>query len=123
MPRLPRSAPRVASPSTRLQAGKPLKTKEKSRGVWTASSTKVAGRIPAGAQGNRPSARMGRRRGGKLQPKEAKSHLEYARSVLEAEASAILSLRSRLGSSFAAALELMLACPGHVVVTGIGKPG
>ncbi len=50
-------------------------------------------------------------------------HLEYARTVLEAEANAILSMRARLSRGFVDAVELMLACPGHVVVTGIGKPG
>jgi arabinose-5-phosphate isomerase len=47
----------------------------------------------------------------------------YGRSVLEAEARAILDVAGRLGQSFERAIELMLACDGHVVVTGIGKPG
>ncbi len=55
--------------------------------------------------------------------KEGRLHLAYARTVLEAESSAILSIRSRLNESFLAALDLLLRCPGHVVVTGIGKPG
>jgi arabinose-5-phosphate isomerase len=49
--------------------------------------------------------------------------LDYARTVVEAEAQAILGLRRRLGSDFAAALELLLSCSGQVIVTGIGKPG
>jgi len=49
--------------------------------------------------------------------------LRYARGVLEAEARAIGSLSGRLGRPFLDALELLLACPGCVVVTGIGKPG
>ena len=53
----------------------------------------------------------------------AARHLEYARKVLEAEAAAILSIRGRLSAGFVEAVELMLGCPGHVVVTGIGKPG
>jgi len=55
--------------------------------------------------------------------RSASAHLEYARTVLEAEAEAILSLRARLSNGFVRAVELMLACPGHIVVTGIGKPG
>jgi arabinose-5-phosphate isomerase len=49
--------------------------------------------------------------------------LNYARNVLAAEARAILALQERLDSSFEKAIELILDCPGHVVVTGIGKPG
>src|SRR5262245_48881036 len=60
----------------------------------------------------RPAKRTKRRRG----------QLEFARSVLDAEANAILGLKARVGDSFATALELLAACPGHVVVTGIGKP-
>ena len=43
--------------------------------------------------------------------------------VLDAEAAAILGAKGRLGASFIRALELMLACEGHIVVTGLGKPG
>ena len=45
----------------------------------------------------------------------------YGRMVLETEARAIGGLR--LGASFAAAVEWILACKGQVVLTGIGKPG
>lgn len=47
----------------------------------------------------------------------------YANTVLEAEANAILGIRSRLGPSFARAIALIRACKGQVVVTGMGKPG
>ncbi|MHB8876170.1 MAG: KpsF/GutQ family sugar-phosphate isomerase [Myxococcaceae bacterium] len=56
-------------------------------------------------------------------PATAARHLKYARTVLEAEAKAILSMRERLSFGFTDAVELMLGCPGHIVVTGIGKPG
>lgn len=48
-----------------------------------------------------------------------------ASQVLEVEASAILSARSRLGEAFSAATELLLSCSGggRVVVTGMGKSG
>ena len=65
-------------------------------------------------------------RGAKLvrvRGRDAAKQLEYARTVLQTEASAILSVRERLGPSFIRAIELILACPGQVIVTGIGKPG
>ncbi len=49
--------------------------------------------------------------------------LSLARGVLETEARAISSLADRLGGAFVAAVQLMLDCPGRVVVSGIGKSG
>ena len=49
--------------------------------------------------------------------------LTLARSVLDIEARAILSLSARLAAPFVAAVELMLQCRGRVVVSGIGKSG
>ncbi|UUM21239.1 SIS domain-containing protein [Mycoavidus sp. SF9855] len=49
--------------------------------------------------------------------------LSLARDVLETEATAILSLASQLDQNFIAAVELLLACTGRVVVSGIGKSG
>ncbi|SCK17846.1 KpsF/GutQ family sugar-phosphate isomerase [Vogesella sp. LIG4] len=49
--------------------------------------------------------------------------LALAREVLHTEADAIVALSNRLGDDFLAALDLILACPGRVVVTGIGKSG
>jgi arabinose-5-phosphate isomerase len=54
---------------------------------------------------------------------EREATLAYARSVLEAEARAILGLTERLGDSFLQALEWVRGCSGQVVVTGIGKAG
>jgi arabinose-5-phosphate isomerase len=45
------------------------------------------------------------------------------RRVLELEMQALAALRDRLGADFARALDLLLACRGKVVVTGIGKAG
>lgn len=59
----------------------------------------------------------------RLKGREAGKLLAYARGVLEAEASAIRSLRGRISESFLSALEHLLACEGSVVVTGMGKPG
>jgi arabinose-5-phosphate isomerase len=49
--------------------------------------------------------------------------LETALRVLEIEARAILDQRERLGASFERAVEILLACGGRVVVTGMGKSG
>ena len=49
--------------------------------------------------------------------------LEVARHVLQVESEAISSLAARLGPPFRRAVELVLACRGRVVVTGLGKSG
>lgn len=49
--------------------------------------------------------------------------LEYGRSVLQAEADALLLVRARLDASFERAVDLLIACKGHVVLTGMGKAG
>lgn len=48
---------------------------------------------------------------------------DLGREVLEIEAEAIGRLRERIGAAFARACEIMLACRGRVVVTGMGKSG
>ena len=48
---------------------------------------------------------------------------ETARKVLEIEAEAIRELIPRLDSSFDRAVEILLACGGRVVTTGMGKSG
>ena len=49
--------------------------------------------------------------------------LNNARKVLQVEAEAISALVARLDWSFVSAVELLLACSGRVVVTGMGKSG
>ncbi|MBN1141743.1 MAG: KpsF/GutQ family sugar-phosphate isomerase [Deltaproteobacteria bacterium] len=49
--------------------------------------------------------------------------LESARRVLEIEADAIHALKDRLDGGFTSAVEMMLACKGRVVLSGIGKSG
>ena len=49
--------------------------------------------------------------------------IEFARSVLETEAQAILGLIPQLGPAFPAALDLLQAGTGRVIVTGMGKSG
>ncbi len=48
---------------------------------------------------------------------------ETARRVLQVESSAVARLADRLDQSFDRAVELILACKGRVVVTGMGKSG
>jgi arabinose-5-phosphate isomerase len=48
---------------------------------------------------------------------------EIARRVLEIESQAISALRDRLDESFDRAIEILFACGGRVVVTGMGKSG
>ena len=49
--------------------------------------------------------------------------LELAKEVLTTEAQAILRLRDRLDASFLKAVDLLAACQGRVVCTGMGKSG
>src|SRR3954470_8439932 len=49
--------------------------------------------------------------------------VDYAREVIRAEADAVAQLSGRLNGHFARAVAMVLACPGRVVVTGMGKPG
>ena len=49
--------------------------------------------------------------------------VDYAREVIRAEAEAVSQLAGRLNGAFARAAEMVLACSGRVVVTGMGKPG
>jgi arabinose-5-phosphate isomerase len=57
-------------------------------------------------------------------PKDATgSALELARRVLAIEADAVRALIARLDERFVAAVSLILACKGRVIVSGIGKSG
>jgi arabinose-5-phosphate isomerase len=49
--------------------------------------------------------------------------LETARRVLRIEAQAIEDILARLDNSFVRAVDLLFACKGRVVVTGMGKSG
>ena len=49
--------------------------------------------------------------------------IDRARRVIELEAAAVASLTAVLDERFERAIELMLACKGRVVVTGMGKAG
>ena len=49
--------------------------------------------------------------------------LAVARRALAVEAAAVTALIDRVGDEFASAVELILACHGRVIVSGIGKSG
>ncbi len=52
-----------------------------------------------------------------------RSHREEGQRVLREEAAAIEATAAALGPRFDAAVERVLACPGRVIVTGLGKSG
>ena len=54
---------------------------------------------------------------------QAQRSLDSARRVLAIEAAAVAALSARLDQRFAQAVELILACQGRVVVSGMGKSG
>ncbi|CAP40785.1 KpsF/GutQ family sugar-phosphate isomerase [Bordetella petrii] len=56
-------------------------------------------------------------------PSPSGAALESARRTLHIEAQAIADLSARLDDSFARVVDMLLACRGRVVVSGIGKTG
>jgi arabinose-5-phosphate isomerase len=51
------------------------------------------------------------------------ARLARARRVLDIEVRALGALRDRIDAPFARALDILLACRGRVIVTGVGKSG
>jgi len=51
------------------------------------------------------------------------SMIDIAKKVLQVEADAVLALQQRLDGQFSAAVEMILACRGRVVISGMGKSG
>lgn len=49
--------------------------------------------------------------------------LDTAREVLQAEAEAVQHIKESLNGDFVAAVEIILACQGKVILTGMGKSG
>ena len=49
--------------------------------------------------------------------------ISEAKEVLQIEADGILSMIDRLDSNFDKAVDLIMACPSRVIITGIGKSG
>ena len=56
-------------------------------------------------------------------PPSRASALALARDVLRIEAQAVTALIQRIDADFQRAVDLVLACPGRVVVGGVGKSG
>lgn len=53
----------------------------------------------------------------------AQDLLALAREVVRIEAAAVAALEARLGDDFLRAVELLAACRGKVIVSGVGKSG
>ena len=49
--------------------------------------------------------------------------IALAREVLTVESEGLLAVRDRLGEEFVRAVDIIMACPSRLVVTGIGKSG
>ncbi|MGB4116402.1 MAG: KpsF/GutQ family sugar-phosphate isomerase, partial [Polaromonas sp.] len=58
-----------------------------------------------------------------MSPVDTERSLKLARQVLSIEADAVRALADRIDVNFVRALELLLACKGRVVVSGMGKSG
>jgi arabinose-5-phosphate isomerase len=56
-------------------------------------------------------------------PRDVEFDLDYARSVIRAEASAIASMTPIVDCAFLKAAEMLFHCTGSCIVTGIGKAG
>ncbi len=53
----------------------------------------------------------------------ANSIIDVARNTLKIEADAVLALHDRINGEFCRAVELILACKGRLVISGMGKSG
>lgn len=57
-------------------------------------------------------------------PKNSKpDDLTFAKQVLKEEAAAVQSIVPRIGPDFQKAVDLILACRGRIIVSGVGKAG
>src|SRR5262245_61230114 len=56
-------------------------------------------------------------------PPDPDQLIARGRRVLATEAEAVAALEHRLGAEFAQAWALLVACPGRIVVTGMGQSG
>ena len=54
---------------------------------------------------------------------ESNVNLDLAREIIQAEGRALLGVAERLGDAFCQAAEMIHACRGQIVLTGIGKAG
>ncbi len=60
---------------------------------------------------------------GGLHHAQDRDWVQLAREVLDIEIQGLKEVRSALGNEYVRALELLAACSGRVVVTGVGKSG
>lgn len=58
-----------------------------------------------------------------IKPITPQTILTSGQQTLDTEAQALIALRARLGQDFIQAVQLILGCPGRVVVCGLGKTG
>src|SRR3970040_1727645 len=100
-----------------------------SRRHATTASTAAASRLRIGCN-DAPAVSIGQEKEGVglyflvMIPKDATgTALELARRVLAIEADAVHAMIARLDERFLAAVSLILACKGRVIVSGIGKSG
>ncbi len=49
--------------------------------------------------------------------------IDLARDVLQVEAEGILAVREQIGDAFCKAVDMIMACPSRLIVTGLGKSG
>lgn len=54
---------------------------------------------------------------------QTKNITDLAKEVLEIEAHSILKLKNSINGSFEKAIEILYACKGRVIITGMGKSG
>ena len=59
----------------------------------------------------------------KLNKTKLNESLESARKVFQIEGDCLKEVSERLDVNFLKAIEILLACKGKIVVTGIGKSG
>ncbi|MEW5853060.1 MAG: KpsF/GutQ family sugar-phosphate isomerase [Myxococcota bacterium] len=71
----------------------------------------------------RPAAPRARREVRSAPRKTDAQLLAHGISVVQAEARAIGLLEERMNAAFVKTVRLIMRCQGHVVVTGMGKPG
>lgn len=103
----------MATRTTRTTTPKPVSVRKSSPASRTARAPAID---PLGPLSVRPNRRV------KLGHTRHEL-VEAGRRVVEAELQAVQNLLPRLGASFATAVEMILACKGRLVVTGLGKPG
>jgi len=77
---------------------------------------------PASSKKRRAKAAVGPASNGKARETK-KDLLALARGVVRIEAEAVAALESKLGAEFLEAVQILVACRGKVIVTGVGKSG